>query len=181
MARQKGRPEPRAGRARRHRPRARPGASSPSPPHATRESDVNKSWTVVRIIAGLGALPCTIGILLILRGQIRHGFELQNGFFLWRVLAPVGGAFGAAIAVAAMLGWWLAIRGDNEKSRRRIGYALLGGVVLGSVRFFAGFFGPLILTPANNLGPLLGIFLTGPLGFVVGAVIGVVYALLRAR
>ncbi len=36
----------------------------------------------------------------------------------------------------------------------------------------AGFLGPLVLSPKASLGPLLGILLTGPLGFVLGALIG---------
>ena len=39
------------------------------------------------------------------------------------------------------------------------------------------FFGPMILAPEANQGPLLGIFITGPLSMVVGAVGGLVYAL----
>ena len=48
----------------------------------------------------------------------------------------------------------------------------LGAVVLGLIGFAAGFFGPLILTPEANQGPLLGIFITGPLGAALGAIIG---------
>jgi hypothetical protein len=33
-----------------------------------------------------------------------------------------------------------------------------------------GFLGPMILAPEANQGPLLGIFITGPLGLVVGAI-----------
>ena len=45
--------------------------------------------------------------------------------------------------------------------------------VVGAVSFAAGFFGPIIFTPEANQGPLLGIFFTGPLGFVLGIGIGV--------
>ena len=38
-----------------------------------------------------------------------------------------------------------------------------------------GFLGPIIFTPEANQGPLLGIFITGPLGFLVGGVVGFVY------
>jgi hypothetical protein len=50
---------------------------------------------------------------------------------------------------------------------------LLTGAVVGGIAFAAGFFGPIILTPEANQGPLLGIFITGPLGFVFGLGIGV--------
>jgi hypothetical protein len=42
---------------------------------------------------------------------------------------------------------------------------------VGGVSFAAGFFGPALLSTAN-LGPLLGIFVTGPLGTLAGALIG---------
>jgi len=54
---------------------------------------------------------------------------------------------------------------------------LYGAIVLGALGFVSGFFGPMILAPEANQGPLLGIFITGPLGMVVGAVGGLVYAL----
>ena len=53
--------------------------------------------------------------------------------------------------------------------------ALLGGVVLGGIGFAAGFFGPILLSPESNQGPLLGIFITGPLGFVLGLLVGGLY------
>lgn len=58
---------------------------------------------------------------------------------------------------------------------------LLGAVVLGSAGFCAGFFGPIVLAPEANQGPLLGIFITGPLGFVVGGIAGFAYWLAKGR
>lgn len=43
---------------------------------------------------------------------------------------------------------------------------------IGVICFSAGFFGPIILAPGANQGPLLGIFITGPLGFLFGLLIG---------
>ncbi len=45
-------------------------------------------------------------------------------------------------------------------------------MLVGGVCFAAGFFGPMILAPGANQGPLLGIFFTGPLGFALGLVWG---------
>ncbi|WP_376690612.1 hypothetical protein [Wenzhouxiangella sp. EGI_FJ10409] len=56
---------------------------------------------------------------------------------------------------------------------------LIGASVLGGLGFVIGFFGPLILAPEANQGPLLGIFITGPLGIVLGAVAGFFYGLRR--
>ncbi|ESY71163.1 hypothetical protein X742_01675 [Mesorhizobium sp. LNHC232B00] len=45
----------------------------------------------------------------------------------------------------------------------------------------AGFVGPIIFTPDANQGPLLGIFITGPLGLVVGLVVRFVLSLRPSR
>lgn len=47
-----------------------------------------------------------------------------------------------------------------------------GVVLLGAIGFAAGFFGPIALNPSANQGPLLGIFITGPGGAVLGALLG---------
>lgn len=44
---------------------------------------------------------------------------------------------------------------------------------VGGVAFLLGFIGPMILAPGANQGPLLGIFVTGPLGLVFGFVAAV--------
>ena len=51
-------------------------------------------------------------------------------------------------------------------------YIIMGGVVTGFIFFIPGFFGPLIFSPESNQGPLFGIFITGPLGFILGLFIG---------
>ncbi len=48
----------------------------------------------------------------------------------------------------------------------------IGAGVLGGLGFVAGFFGPMIFAPGANQGPLLGIFVTGPGGAVLGALAG---------
>ena len=48
----------------------------------------------------------------------------------------------------------------------------LWAVILGVVGFLSGFFGPLVLNPDANQGPMFGIFISGPLAFVSGAVMG---------
>jgi hypothetical protein len=50
---------------------------------------------------------------------------------------------------------------------------------VGALGFCGGFFGPIIFTPGANQGPLLGIFITGPLGFIGGGIAGLIYALLH--
>jgi len=50
------------------------------------------------------------------------------------------------------------------------GSGVLGALATGAVAFSVGFFGPIIFTPNAHQDPLLGIFITGPLGLVLGAV-----------
>jgi hypothetical protein len=54
--------------------------------------------------------------------------------------------------------------------------ALLGALIVGGIGFVGGFFGPLVLAPDANQGPLLGIFITGPLGAILGAIGGAIYS-----
>jgi hypothetical protein len=47
-------------------------------------------------------------------------------------------------------------------------------LIVGGVGFAAGFFGPMLLDPSSGNGPLLGIFITGPGGAVLGVIVGLV-------
>jgi hypothetical protein len=88
--------------------------------------------------------------------------------------------FTLLLATVGVLCWWFALQGHRAASRRGMAASWWGGTLVGGVALLAGFVGPLIATPAATLGPLLGILLTGPLGFVVGALGGVVVHNLRA-
>jgi hypothetical protein len=59
---------------------------------------------------------------------------------------------------------------------RIVGSMFKGALIVGGIGFCAGFFGPMVFAPDANQGPLLGIFITGPLGALLGAIGGVVYA-----
>ncbi len=45
------------------------------------------------------------------------------------------------------------------------------GTIIG---FSLGFFGPIVFSPESNQGPLVGILVTGPLGFIIGFIVGVI-------
>jgi len=51
-------------------------------------------------------------------------------------------------------------------------------LALGAVGGAAGFFGPILLNPDANQGPLLGIFITGPGGAIAGAMLGFLFRIL---
>ncbi len=63
--------------------------------------------------------------------------------------------------------WW---KGEN---------ALGFGLFVGIVAFALGFFGPMVLAPGANQGPMLGIFITGPAGLALGLVWGMIRAMRR--
>ncbi|RIL04441.1 MAG: hypothetical protein DCC71_14080 [Proteobacteria bacterium] len=64
---------------------------------------------------------------------------------------------------------------DRESAPRAFAPpVVVWALVLGAIGFVCGFFGPIALAPEANQGPLLGIFITGPGGFVLGLVVGVV-------
>jgi hypothetical protein len=74
-----------------------------------------------------------------------------------------------------LIGLALAVRygafGDQGRSRFR--RAIAPALLVGGIGFAAGFFGPMIFAPGANQGPLLGIFITGPLGFFAGLAWGI--------
>lgn len=55
------------------------------------------------------------------------------------------------------------------------------GFIMGGICFLLGLVGPNIFAPEANQGPLLGIFITGPLGFILSLIIGGVVASRRKR
>jgi hypothetical protein len=54
-----------------------------------------------------------------------------------------------------------------------------GALIVGAIGFCAGFVGPMVFAPDANQGPLLGIFITGPLGALIGAIGGFVQGIRR--
>ncbi|MBI5550871.1 MAG: hypothetical protein HY911_05130 [Desulfobacterales bacterium] len=102
-------------------------------------------------------------------------------FFYWVIfsLVPVGEQYWVrnllSLLTAAGLGWffWKTLGRDPKNA---LSYMICGAILIGSIGFGAGFFGPMIFTPGANQGPLLGIFFTGPLGFIIGGIAGLVYS-----
>ncbi len=62
-----------------------------------------------------------------------------------------------------------------------IGSALRWGILLGLIGFCGGFFGPMIFMPDANQAPLVGILISGPLGFLIGLVFGAIRAILGSN
>lgn len=90
---------------------------------------------------------------------------------------PPSLATGFAFLTAAGLtgSFWYSARAGSGI----FGTAMTWAGIVGAVGFSVGFFGPMIFSPQANQGPLLGLFITGPLGFVAGGVAGLIYSLSR--
>ena len=104
--------------------------------------------------------------------NLRHA-NPWGGWFFWvpitLLLSTIGG-----------LCWWFALQGHQAESRARIWKSWRAGRLVGGIGLAGGYVGPLLIWPGSNLGPLLGILITGPLGFVVGALGALVFPRLRA-
>jgi hypothetical protein len=99
----------------------------------------------------------------------------HSGFIFW---VPIT----LWLLTMGVLCLWSAVLGEQPASRASVGASWRMGWIVGGVGLAIGFVGPLVIYPKSNLGPLLGILLTGPLGFVVGAVgAGVVRAAQGSR
>jgi hypothetical protein len=86
---------------------------------------------------------------------------------------PVGLMIQLSLLTVAALAGWFAALGHVATERARIMGTLRVGAITAVMAFLAGFVLPLIFTQ-SNLGPVLGIFITGPAGFVLGCIGGFV-------
>jgi hypothetical protein len=87
--------------------------------------------------------------------------------------SATGAAFLTATALAGLT--WRGMSLDTGV----FGTTMAWAGIAGAVGFCGGFFGPMVLAPQANQGPLLGLFITGPLGFVAGAIGGLIQGLRR--
>src|SRR6266404_2909751 len=95
--------------------------------------------------------------------------------FRFRVTAA-GALFELVFAAAAVAGWWFVFANHQLDTGPRVRSAAKWGLIVGAIGFLGGFVGPIIFAPQSNQGPMLGIFITGPIGFAAGAIYGVVCA-----
>ena len=132
-------------------------------------SSEGHNWVLARVIAGVGALVFAAAALWVVGN---NGAAVMDWTGAIRVLAPT--------AAAVWCGWF-ALFGHHPLSRGRLGYALTGGLVLGILGLVAGVLGSMIQDSKSTQGLLIGIFVTGPTGFVVGMAAGAVFALIAVR
>ena len=66
-----------------------------------------------------------------------------------------------------------------------LAFAVSTALLLGSIGFVVGFFGPMLIAvlvgSEANLGPLWGIFILGPGGLILGFFVGAVFGYKKIR
>ena len=66
-----------------------------------------------------------------------------------------------------------------------LAFAVCTALLLGSIGFVVGFFGPMLIAvlvgSEANLGPLWGIFILGPSGLILGFFVGAVFGYKKIR
>ncbi|MEK6736698.1 MAG: multidrug ABC transporter permease [Pseudomonadota bacterium] len=99
---------------------------------------------------------------------IRTMLSITTGYPSWQSTS-------FSLACAALAGWyaWKLVSGEKIS----VGASVISGaLMLGSLCFIIGFLGPMAFVNDTSQGPLVGVFIAGPLGVILGAIGGYVYA-----
>jgi hypothetical protein len=122
------------------------------PPMIAPENSQTSKFVILRVIAALLALPPTIAALGFISSNITTG-----------KINIISAGFDLGFVIPAALLWWLALRGHQARSRSIILPALAGTIALGIIGYLVGdiFF-----------GFLMSLLSGGPVGIIIGAIIG---------
>jgi uncharacterized membrane protein YeaQ/YmgE (transglycosylase-associated protein family) len=123
--------------------------------------------TAIRVIAATLAIIFSVMVAFKAPGWVRFGALDAIRLFIDSPLL--------LLATAC----WIAAFSDLKRAGYSVLFGLLSGVALGAIAGILGFFGPLVFMPQSNQGPLFGIFIAGPLGFVGGMIGGAIYSAWR--
>ena len=126
---------------------------------------------ILRILAILVVVPATYCFVFWFPFSLLLGALGEQGLLIANILS---------LLCAIVAGWfvWSKLKSAQYGLTSNI---LIGAILFGGIGFSAGFFGPIFFAHQANQGPLLGIFITGPLGFVLGGIAGFLYWKIRAR
>ncbi|MBX3617739.1 multidrug ABC transporter permease [Nitrosomonas sp.] len=79
-------------------------------------------------------------------------------------------------AACAGVGAWFTWKIISAK-KTNVWVAVIGGaLILGGLFFTLGFLGPMVIAKDTSQGPMIGIFIAAPLGVILGAIGGYMYA-----
>ncbi|WMJ07850.1 multidrug ABC transporter permease [Nitrosomonas sp. sh817] len=93
---------------------------------------------------------------------------ITTSFAPWLSVTVSSGCAGLAAWFA-----WMLIVGKKTGTLMAIAG---GALLLGGLFFTVGFLGPMVVAKDTSQGPMIGIFIAAPLGVIVGAIGGYVYA-----
>lgn len=79
---------------------------------------------------------------------------------------------GPWVGLVAAAGLALAMWSGTGSTHPIVRGAVLGAGWCGVIGFVGGFVGPMLFAPDANQGPMLGLFITGPGGVLLGALCG---------
>lgn len=103
-------------------------------------------------------------------------FALLLGTIFLPIIFDITELAAAWFSVPGMiLAGWLTWKSLGGETIGAIASIFTGAILVGGLSFSVGFFGPMLLVPSANQGPLLGILITGPAGVVLGAIGGFIY------
>ncbi len=115
---------------------------------------------VERIVAGLIAI---VPVYLAILSAVRTGHDLISTMIQ------------AILLLIAFYLLWFAALSHLPSERTMLARTLVIALIIGAIGLVGGYVGPLILMPGANQGPLFGIFITGPVGFVLGSIGGFIW------
>ena len=129
----------------------------------------NSLYSEERWFAGFVTILLATALFFMIRWEIRgrHGFS--DITILWDI----------DVATAALLAGWFAAYGNRPAHRAFWKNAVLGGLIGLACGFLLGVIVPFLLRA--NLGPLLGIFFTMPIGIPLGAILGLIWRFILDR
>lgn len=122
----------------------------------------HKRFIGARVVSGIIAIPAIWLAISAARNLITY----RDDMF------PALGVFVMSIATLLII---FAVGGHHAVVRGRVVSAISWGSIVGMIAGALGVVIPMFISQ-SNLGPLIGILGTGPLGFVLGAIGGAIFA-----
>lgn len=140
----------------------------------------NDSCALFRAFANVYKYEKCVAMIRILKLIVSLLMFLTVLFFISTILtittsSPTWLSAAFSFACASLVAWftWKLVSGEKTGT----GIAVIGGaLMLGGLCFIVGFLGPMAFAKDTNQGPLIGIFIATPLGVIIGAIGGYIYA-----
>jgi len=120
------------------------------------------------VVLKIGSVILALPPALVLSLSLVHGFDSELV------------CLQLALATTVMFAGALFLRCEDIGDRNVIISSLAGAILLGGLGFAVGYWQPGWFGSHGNLAPLVGVFVTGPIAFLVGALVGFTLGATRA-